>query len=59
MMVMTEMGERGGVDFITVSRSKEGELSFSIPFVFTVKFSATSKAQTPYAYAFIAWVSNW
>lgn len=56
MMVMTEMGERGGVDFITLSHSKEGELIFSIPFVFAVKFPATSKAQTPYAYAFIAWV---
>lgn len=42
----------------TFSPKREGELSFSIPFVFAVKFPATSKVQTPYAYAFIAWVSN-
>lgn len=59
MMVMTEMGERGSEFHYTFSLKREGELEFSIPFVFVVKFPATSKAQTPYAYAFIAWVSNW
>lgn len=51
-------GERRSGFHYTLSLKREGELSFSIPFVFAVKFPATSKAKTPYAYAFIAWVSN-
>lgn len=52
-------GERESGFHYTFSPKREGELSFSIPFVFSVKFPATSKEQTPYAYAFIVWVSNW